>query len=192
MVTAPRKSPKLVNPSASTSNPLPTSSSLATLEPAAMGDSASTDEALCALIREELRAALGSANLRGPIGECRERGAAGKQGPPGNASSSQQKFSAQDLGFFYLDALELYGIDHVNHNHKETNFQEVYTFNKRVHNYVLLIDKTTVRDNLSLCFWGSALSWYLEEIDKFKKKKHFEACHLSTSRISWLYNSRWV
>ena len=109
----------------------------------------------------------GAQGTQGPAGDTGEPGEPGPQGP---ATVGNVKFSAQDLGFFHPDLPESYGAGHVIHTHKETIFREVYTFNKRVHDYAMLVGETLVKENLSICFRGTALNWYLQELDDYTRK----------------------
>ncbi|SLM34773.1 integrase and r domain-containing protein [Lasallia pustulata] len=118
---------------------------------------------LSQLFDEKLRL---SANLQGPP---RPPGAPGPAGPILHMSTPAS-FQASDLGFFHPDVPESYGTGNVIFNLKETIYQEVYTFIKRVEDYALLVGEEKVAENLSTCLRGNALNWYLQELDDFTRQ----------------------
>ena len=49
-----------------------------------------------------------------------------------NIENVNDRFSIQNLDFFYLDILKSYKIEYIIHNYKETIFKKIYIFNKRI------------------------------------------------------------
>ena len=80
------------------------------------------------------------------------------------------RFKAPNLGFFHLDALDNYGPSNIIFAHKETIYREVFIFVERVNDYAHVVSEVVVRDNLSLCLRGSAMTWYLKEMNDFKRR----------------------
>ena len=80
------------------------------------------------------------------------------------------KFSTQDLGFFHPDLPESYSTGYIIYIYKETIFYKVYTFNKRVYNYTILVGKILVKENLLIYFYSTALNQYLQELNNYTRK----------------------
>ena len=100
-------------------------------------------------------------------------GIQGPQGDPGIVEVSftgSTNFRAQDLGYFYPDAPESFGPGDVLFALKETIYREVYTFIKRIEDYALMAGEDSVKEHLSTCFCGNALTWYLQELSDFTRR----------------------
>lgn len=87
-----------------------------------------------------------------------------------HTTASFNRFRASDLGFFHPDAPESYGAGGIIFAHKETIYREVFTFVQRVNDYAHIVGESAVKESLSFCFRGSAMTWYLKEIEEFKRK----------------------
>jgi len=62
-----------------------------------------------------------------------------------------------NLDFFYLDILDNYRLDNIIFVYKKTIYREVFIFVERVNNYIYIVNKVVVRDNLSLYFCNSII-----------------------------------
>ena len=128
------------------------------------------DDNLRAVIKKEIKNVIQSLQMQGFLEERRERGLSKNPNSLDNSKNVNNRFNAQDLEFFHSNASKFYEIEYVIHSHKETIFRKVYIFNKRVHDYALLVDEILVKDNLSLYFRRSTFSWYLKKIDDFRRR----------------------
>ena len=90
--------------------------------------------------------------------------------PTPEVTAFGSRFKATDLGFFHPDAPESYGTGNIIFAHKETIYRKVFTFVQRINDYTHIVGDAAVKENLSLCFRGAAMSWYLKEIDEFKRR----------------------
>jgi len=63
-----------------------------------------------------------------------------------------------NLDFFYLDALDNYKLDNIIFAYKKTIYREVFIFVERINNYIYIVNKVAIRDNLFLCFCNSAIT----------------------------------
>ena len=110
-------------------------------------------------------------NLQPTPGTTGPMGPQGLPGPPGQAASggSGGGFRASDLGFFHPDLEESYGIGDIIFSSKETIYREVYSFCRRVEDYAVIKGEDVVRANLSTCFRGAALSWWLNTLSQDEK-----------------------
>ncbi len=54
------------------------------------------------------------------------------------------RFKTSNLSFFYLDALDNYKLSNIIFVYKKTIYREVFTFVKRINNYIYVIDKVVV------------------------------------------------
>ena len=73
-------------------------------------------------------------------------------------NNNQSRFNIQNLEFFYFNVSKSYNFKYIIHNHKKTIFKTIYTFNKRVYNYVLFINEIIIKKNLSFYFQNSTLN----------------------------------
>ena len=80
------------------------------------------------------------------------------------------RFKAIDLDFFHLDVFESYESSDIIFAHKKTIYREVFIFVQRVNDYAHVIDEFVVRENLFFCLRDATMTWYLKEIDDFKRK----------------------
>ena len=108
-------------------------------------------------------------NLQSTPGPSGPAGPEGPQGPPGQSSGNGGGFRASDLGFFHPDLEESYGVGDIVFSSKETIYREVYSFCRRVEDYAVIKGEDLVRTNLSTCFRGSALSWWLNTLSQDEK-----------------------
>jgi hypothetical protein len=67
------------------------------------------------------------------------------------------RFKMFNLDFFYLDILDNYRLDNIIFVYKKTIYREVFIFVERVNNYIYIVNKVVVRDNLSLYFCNSII-----------------------------------
>ena len=80
------------------------------------------------------------------------------------------RFKAIDLDFFHFDVFESYESNDITFVHKKTIYREVFTFVQRLNDYAHVINESVVRENLFFCFRDATMTWYLKEIDDFKRK----------------------
>ena len=85
-----------------------------------------------------------------------------------------REFRPQELGFFHPDAPEPSKTSGTSgtsvRQTKATVYRDIDSFEQRVNEYVHLVSENSVRENLSLCFRGSAMTWYMREINDFTRK----------------------
>lgn len=126
------------------------------------------DQAVWNAMIQAMRATLANTANPGPPGPS---GPPGPQGPPGqNAQGgSSGSFRACDLGFFHPNLEDSYGAGDIVFSSKETIYREVYSFCRRVEDYAVIKGEDVVRPNLSTCFRGSALSWWLNTLSQDEK-----------------------
>ena len=108
----------------------------------------------------------------GPAGPAGPPGLPGAPGPSGQNTSSgpgSGGFRASDLGFFHPDLEESYGTGDIVFSSKENIYREVYSFCRRVEDYAVIKGEDVVRTNLSTCFRGAALSWWLNTLSQDEK-----------------------
>ncbi len=70
---------------------------------------------------------------------------------------SSNRFKMLNLDFFYLDALDNYKLDNIIFVYKKTIYREVFIFVERINNYVYVVNKIIVRDNLSFYLCNSII-----------------------------------
>ena len=128
------------------------------------------DDNLRAIIKKKIKNVMQSLQIQNPPKKREERGLPKNPGSLNNSRSANNRFNTQNLEFFHPNASEFYRVEYVIHNHKETIFREIYIFNKRVHDYTLLVDEILMKNNLSLYFRGSTFNWYLKKIDDFRRR----------------------
>lgn len=105
----------------------------------------------------------------GPAGPAGPQGIPGPAGQASAAGGSGGGFRASDLGFFHPDLEESYGTGDIVFSSKETIYREVYSFCRRVEDYAVIKGEDAVRTNLSTCFRGAALSWWLNTLSQDEK-----------------------
>jgi hypothetical protein len=66
-------------------------------------------------------------------------------------------FRASDLGYFHPDLKEFYGKGDIVTIGKEIIYREIYTFCRRVDDYVTIVEEKKIRNHMSTCFRGNAL-----------------------------------
>ena len=74
------------------------------------------------------------------------------------------------LNFFIQMSRKIETRDLLYFFYKKTIYRKIYIFVSRINDYIHLIDKIIVRDNLSLCLRKIIIIWYLKKIDDFKRK----------------------
>ena len=74
-------------------------------------------------------------------------------------SSNGNGFRAVDLGFFWPDLEESYGLGDIVFASKETLYRDIYTWCRRAEDYTAIKGVELVRKNIPQCFRGVALSW---------------------------------
>jgi len=68
------------------------------------------------------------------------------------------RFMTFDLDFFYLDTSNSYKLDNVIFVYKKTIYKKVFIFVERINNYIYIVNKIVVRNNLFLCFRDSIIT----------------------------------
>lgn len=118
------------------------------------------------MIAQSVNAAIANnPNLQGA------RGQDGPPGPPGPAGPEQNNgyFRPQEIGFFYPDLPEKDGKGDVVQSGADTFIRNVHIFIDRIHDTTLIRGENTVKSNLSLCFRGSAATWYSSALTDLEK-----------------------
>ena len=105
----------------------------------------------------------------GPIGSSGLSGAPKPSGQNTSSGSGSGGFRASDLGFFHPDLKEFYGTGDIVFSSKKNIYREIYFFYRRVEDYTVIKGEDVVRINLSICFRGAALSWWLNIFSQNEK-----------------------
>ena len=119
-----------------------------------------------------MRGATGTAGPPGPPGPSGPQGTPGSQGTPAAGNGNTNRWNAGEVGFFdpMYDGKSAATGEPIEHTGKNTYFRDVSYFIDRIKDMTEVKKAEIVRQNLYICFRGTALAWYTTILTEDQKR----------------------